>query len=286
MVGKKLFNLMADKDSKIIVFEHKNIRRTWYNEEWWFVVEDVVAAITDSKDVKAYVKRMRQRDEELSKGWEQIVTPLPIKTAGGTQKINCANVEGHFRLIQSIRSKKAEPFKKWLAKVGAERIQEIENPELAAERARQLYKEKGYSDEWIETRIKSIGIRNLLTGEWKDRGVQEGIEFAILTSEIQEATFGLKPRDHKEHKSLSKRDNLRDHMTNLELIFTMLGEEGTRTKAIEKDAQGFDKNKEAAQEGGKAAGKAREAYEKETGEEIVSDQNFKQQIRDAKKKLK
>lgn len=271
-----------EEQNKLVVFESAEIRRTWHNEEWWYVVNDIVGALTDSKDVKQYVRRMRSRDKELSKGWVQIVLPLEIETKGGKQKLNCANTEGIFRLIQSIPSPKAEPFKKWLAKVGYERVQEIENPEIAAERARQYYKELGYSEDWIAKRLQSISVRGELTDEWKDRGVKEGIEYSILTAEISQATFGLKPSEHKAHKGL-KRENLRDHMTNLELIFTMLGEESTKRKAIEKNARGFDENREAAIEGGSAAGDALETYEKKMGTKVVSGDNFKAQIADAKK---
>lgn len=270
-----------EQENKIVVFQEKKIRRTWHNEEWWFAVEDIVLTLTDSTDVKQYIRRMRSRDKELSKGWVQIVLPLPIETAGGVQNVNCANTEGIFRIIQSITSPKAEPFKLWLAKVGYERVQEIENPELAAQRAREYYKELGYADEWIERRLQSIAIRGELTDQWKDRGVQEGMEYAILTAEISRATFGLAPSDYKKYKGLN-RENLRDHMTNLELIFTMLGEEQTKLEAIKEDAQGFDENKTAAIKGGTAAGKALDAFETETGNKVVSDQNFKQQIKAAK----
>ena len=271
-----------EEQNKLVVFQEQEVRRTWHNEEWWFVVADVVQILTDSKNVNDYIKKMRKRDEELSKGWGEIVTPLSIETKGGKQKINCSNTEGVFRIVQSISSPKAEPFKKWLAKVGYERIQEIENPELAAERARQYYRELGYSDDWIAKRLQSVEIRGQLTDEWKERGVKEGLEYAILTAEISRATFGLAPSEYKQLKGL-KRENLRDHMTNLELIFTMLGEETTKQKAVEKDAKGFNENKEVAIEGGKATGKALDAYEKETGKKVVSSDNFKQQIKEAKK---
>lgn len=274
-----------DQENKIVVFQEKQIRRVWHNEEWWFVVEDIVLTLTDSKDIKQYIRRMRKRDQELSKGWVQIVLPLPVETAGGVQKINCANTEGIFRIIQSIPSPKAEPFKKWLAKVGYERIKEIENPELAAQRAREYYKALGYNDKWIEARLKSIEVRGQLTDEWQERGVKEGLEYAILTAEISKATFGMKPSEYKSFKGL-KRENLRDHMTPLELIFTMLGEEGTRREAIDQDAQGFEENKDAAQKGGTAAGKALDAYEGETGKRVVTTQNFKDQIKAAKKSKK
>ncbi len=274
-----------EKQPKLVVFESKEIRRVWHDEEWWFVLEDIVLALTDSKDVKQYIRRMKSRDNELSKGWVQIVLPLSVETAGGKQKMNCANTQGIFRIIQSIPSKKAEPFKQWLAKVGYERIQEIENPELAAERARQYYRELGYSEDWIAKRLQSIEIRGKLTDEWKARDVKEGLEYAILTAEISKATFGLTPSEYKKHKDL-KRENLRDHMTDLELIFTMLGETATKNKAVEKDAQGFEENKNAAVEGGNAAGKALDAFEKEMNQKVVTEKNFKHQIAAAKKQKK
>lgn len=227
---------------ELIVFEGSNIRRTLYNNEWWFCVEDVVLALTDSNDVKQYIQRLKQRDESLKEGWVQIVHTLPIETSGGKQKVNCANAEGLFRIIQSIPSKKAEPFKRWLAKVGYERVQEIENPELAQQRMRELYKAKGYSDSWIEKRIRGIAIRDELTDEWKQRGVKEGREYSILTAEISKATFGLTPSEYKDFKGL-KRENLRDHMSDLELIFTMLGEASTKEIAQNTNAQGFKKIK-------------------------------------------
>jgi len=278
-------HIMSDTPDKLIVFQSKEIRRTWHNEEWWFVINDIVEVLTDTADVKSYIKKMRNRDKELSKKWGEIAKLLSIETRGGKQRLNCANTEGLFRLIQSIPSPKAEPFKQWLAKVGYERVQEIENPELAAERARQYYKDLGYSDEWIAARLKSIEIRGQLTDEWKDRDVKKGLEYAILTAEISKATFGLKPSEYKTYKGL-QRENLRDHMTNLELIFTMLGEEQTRREAVEDDAQGFEENKDAAVKGGTAAGKALDAFEQETGQKVVTDQNFKDQIAAAKKQKK
>lgn len=178
-----------DTQNKIVVFESKQVRRIWHQEEWWYVVADVVAILTDSVNPRDYIKKMRKRDEELSKGWGQFVPTLSVDTPGGKQKLGCANTQGLFRIIQSIPSPKAEPFKQWLAKVGYERIQEMENPELAAERTREYYRALGYSDEWIERRMQSIAIRTQLTDEWQDRGVQEGQEYAILTAEISKATF-------------------------------------------------------------------------------------------------
>lgn len=260
-------------EHNLIVFEESNIRRTLHNNEWWFCVEDVVFALTDSKDPKQYIQKLKQRDESLNEGWVQIVHTLPIKTEGGTQKVNCANVEGLFRIIQSVPSKKAEPFKKWLAKVGYERVQEIENPELAQQRMRELYKAKGYSDTWIEKRIRGIAIRDELTDEWKNRGVKEGREYSILTAEISKATFGLTPSEYKDLKGLN-RENLRDHMTDLELIFTMLGEASTKEIAQNTDALGFEENKTVAKKGGKIAGDARKQLEIESGNKVVTGENY------------
>jgi len=260
-------------ETHIALFQHKEVRRTIHNNEWWFVVADVVAALTDSVDPQGYIKDMRRRDPELAKGWGQIATPLSIKTVGGLQELNCANTEGLFRLIQSIPSPKAEPFKRWLAKVGYERIQEIEDPELAAKRTRAIYKAKGYSDDWIEKRMRSIAIRDELTDEWKKRGVKEQREYAILTAEISEATFGLTPTQYAEFKRL-KRENLRDHMTDLELIFSMLGEAATTEIARNRDAQGFPQNKQAARSGGNVAGNARRELEQKSGRKVVTSENY------------
>ncbi len=268
--------------NKIVLFQEKQIRRTWHDEKWWFVIEDVVAILTNSRDPKQYIKKMKKRDPELAKGWVQFVPTLLVETEGGKQRMNCASTQGIFRIVQSIPSPKAEPFKLWLAQVGADRIDEIENPELAADRARELYRAKGYPDDWIEMRLKSIEVRQHLTDEWKNRAVQEGMEYSILTAEIAKATFDVTPAEHKEIKGL-QRENLRDHMTNLELIFTMLGEESTRQIAINQDAVGFEKNKAVAQKGGTVAGNARKELEAETGKKVVSDQNFKQ-LRGASKK--
>jgi DNA-damage-inducible protein D len=245
-----------NSEEALVAFQGKQIRRTWHNNEWWFVVEDIVSALTSSKDIKQYINKMRARDEELSKGWVQFVHTLLVPTSGGSQNMNCANTEGIFRIIQSIPSTKAEPFKRWLAKVGYERVQEIENPELAQKRMRELYKSKGYSDDWIEKRIRGIAIRDELTNEWGKRGVKTNKEYSILTSEISKATFGLTPSEYKRFKGL-KRENLRDHMDDLELIFTMLGEASTTKIARKKDALGFNENKSAAKKGGAVAGVAR-----------------------------
>ncbi len=265
--------------ANIKLFEEKKIRSAWNDadQKLYFVVEDVVAALTDSADPKQYVKRMKQRDPELAKGWVQFVPALSVDTPGGRQRMSCANAQGLLRIIQSIPSPKAEPFKLWLAKVGNERLEEIENPELAQTRMKEIYKAKGYSDEWIEKRVRGIAVRDELTAEWKKRGVKEGVEYAILTADISKATFGLSPADYKKFKGLSKpQENLRDHMTDLELIFTMLGEAATTEIARNKDAQGLPENERAAVEGGTVAGNARKELEKKSGRKVVTSKNFKE----------
>jgi len=259
----------------IKLFESNQIRTVWNetDQKWYFVVEDVILILTDSKDPKQYIKRMRQRDLELAKGWVQIVPTLWVETAGGKQRMGCANAKGLLRIIQSVPSPKAEPFKLWLAQVGSDRLDEIENPELATQRTRELYKLKGYPDDWIEKRLRSIAIREELTEEWKNRGVKEQLEYAILTSEISKATFGLTPSEYKKLKGL-KSQNLRDHMSDLELIFSMLGEASTTKVTKAKDAKGFKANKEAANIGGRIAGNALKELEKESGEKVITSDNY------------
>ncbi len=275
---------MEEAQNKLAVFQEKEIRRVWHKDEWWFSIVDVIEVLTESKNPAVYWRVLKKR--LLDEGSSQTVTNcngLKMTAPDGKQRItDCANTETLFRLIQSIPSPKAEPFKQWLAKVGYERIQEIENPELASERARQYYQALGYSEDWIAKRLQSIEIRGKLTDEWKSREVKEGLEYAILTAEISKATFGLTPSEYVKLKDL-KRENLRDHMTDLELIFTMLGETATRNEAINRYAKGFIENKAAAQEGGAAAGDALEAFEKRTATKVVSERNFKQQIAEAKK---
>jgi hypothetical protein len=261
--------------TKIAVFRKKEIRKTIHNNEWWFVIKDVVAALTDSIQPEGYIKDMRRRDADLAKGWGQIATPLSVQTAGGVQKLNCANTEGIFRIIQSIPSPKAEPFKRWLAKVGYERVQEIEDPEIATKRTRALYKAKGYGDDWIEKRMRGIAIREELTDEWKKHGVKERNEYEILTAEISKAAFGLTPSQYKKLKGL-KRENLRDHMTDLELIFSMLGEASTTQITKVEHPDGFDENKNVSQRGGNVAGVARKKLEKETRRKVISRENYLQ----------
>ena len=266
--------------SSMILFESQKVRRIWneLDQKWYFSVQDVIEILTESADVKQYVKKMRTRDPELNAYWGTICTPVEMIAADGKKrKVQAANTEGLFRIIQSVPSSKAEPFKRWLAKVGYERLEEIENPELAAKRTREIYQQKGYSDAWIEKRVRGIAVRDELTEEWKNRGVKEQKEYAILTAEISKATFGMTPAEYKKFKSLSKpTENLRDHMTDLELIFTMLGEASTTEIARKKDAQGFIDNKKAAVEGGAIAGDARQALEIKTGTKISTKSNYKE----------
>lgn len=261
--------------SNIKLFESRQIRSQWSESEqkWYFVITDVVQVLTDTTNPSDYIKKMRKRDVQLSEGWGQIVTPLLMDTAGGKQKLNCANAKGLLRIIQSIPSPKAEPFKLWLAQVGSDRLDEIENPELATQRTRELYKLKGYPDDWIEKRMRSIAIREELTEEWKNRGVKEQFEYAILTAEISKATFGMTPSEYKTLKSL-KSQNLRDHMTDLELIFSMLGEASTTKVTRAKNTKGFIENKKAAQIGGRIAGNALKELEKESGEKVITSENY------------
>jgi hypothetical protein len=264
---------MSDSTTHIALFKGRKIRKTLHNNEWWFVVEDVVSVLTDSVNVKDYINKLRARDEELSKGYGQIVHTLEVPTEGGKQKMNCANTEGIFRIIQSIPSPKAEPFKRWLAKVGYERVQEIENPELATKRTRLLFKLKGYSEDWIEKRMRGIAIREELTDEWKRRGAEEDTDFEILTAEISKATFGITPSDYKKLKGL-KRQNLRDHMDDFELIFTMLGERSTTELHATRDSQGLPELADDARTGGNIAAVARKELEKQLGRSVVSKKNY------------
>jgi prophage antirepressor-like protein len=276
-MSKKSTTPSVHAEDHIVVFQEKAIRRVWQQNEWWFSVVDVCAVLTESTDAGAYWRKLKQR---LSKEGSEPVTfchGLKLEAPDGKQRItDCANTEGLFRVIQSIPSPKAEPFKRWLAQVGYERVKEIEDPELASARARELYEAKGYPKDWIEKRMRAIAIRGALTDEWKARGVAEGREYSILTAEIARATFGVTPGAHKTLKGLeqAKAANLRDHMTDLELIFTMLGEAGTTEIAKRKDAQGFKQNQTAAREGGAVAGNARKELEAKTGVPVVSRQNY------------
>lgn len=262
-------------ETKLVVFKNKEIRRILHNDEWHFAVVDVVAALTDSDKPRDYWYRMKKRELE-SAGFELSTLCRQLKlesTDGKKYQTEMANTEGIFRIIQSIPSPKAEPFKRWLAKVGYERVQEIEDPELATKRTKALYRAKGYSEAWIEKRMRGIAVRAELTDEWKKRNVNSEPEYAILTAEISKAAFGLTPSEYKNLKGL-ERENLRDHMTDLELIFSMLGEAATTEITRRHDAQGFGENKTAARKGGRIAGEARENLEKETGEKVVTPENY------------
>lgn len=261
---------------KLAVFEGKQIRKVTHSGEWWFSVVDVCEVLTESPDAGAYWRKLKQR---LNKEGSQVVTNchgLKLPAADGKKyTTDCANTEGMFRIIQSIPSPKAEPFKRWLAQVGYERIQEIENPELAQQRMKELYEQKGYPKDWIDKRLRGIAIRQNLTDEWKERGVSSERDFSILTAEIAKATFGITPSEHKHFKGLSRpQDNLRDHMTDLELIFTMLGEKVTTEISQAEKPESFDANKRVAKRGGRVAGTARIETEKELGRSVVSKQNY------------
>lgn len=277
--------------SNIKLFQSKQIRSVWNEEEqqWYFSVIDVVGALTDSVDPSAYWRKLKQR--LISEGNETVTNCHRLKMQAADDKMrltDVANTKDMLRIIQSIPSPKAEPFKQWLAQVGSERIAEIENPELAQKRIRDTYRAKGYSDEWIEQRIRGIAIRDTLTDEWKKRGIKEGKEYAILTAEISKATFGITPAEYKKLKSLDRpTENLRDHMTDLELLFSALGEASTTEIAKTHDAYGMKENSSAAKAGGKIAGDARKALEKKTGRTVISKTNYKElQEKDVRKQLK
>ena len=262
-------------DTKIAVFRKKEVRRTIYKNEWWFSIVDVVEALTDSVNSRDYWYKMKIRVKgEENIQLSTICRQLKLESSDGKKyETDCANTEGMLRIIQSIPSPKAEPFKRWLAKVGFERIKEIEDPELATKRTRAIYKAKGYSNAWIEKRIRGIEVRETLTDEWKNRKVKEGKEYAILTAEIFKATFGMTPTEYQKFKKL-KKENLRDHMNDLELIFTMLGEASTTEIAKNRNAQGFLENKIASKKGGKIAGDARKKLEKESGKKVSTKKNY------------
>lgn len=270
-------------ETQIAIFKGKHIRKIIYKNEWWFSVVDVVDALTDSLKPRVYWNAMKTRVKsddgiELS----TICRQLKLEASDGKMYLtDCANTEGIFRIVQSIPSPKAEPFKRWLARVGYERVQEIDDPELGTKRTRALYKAKGYSDGWIEKRMRGIEIRETLTDEWKKRNVGQEREYAILTAEISKATFDMTPSQYKKYKGL-KRENLRDHMDDLELIFSMLGEASTTEIAKNKDAQGFGENKIVAHKGGKIAGEARKKLEIESGKKVTKKDNYLKKPQDKK----
>ncbi len=265
-----------EQNNAIITFENTQIRRIWHNEAWYFSVVDVIEILTNSPTPRKYWNTLKTREPQLSSLCGQLKLP---STDGKNYKTDCANTEGVLRIIMSVPSPKAEPFKMWLASVGKEKMEEVENPELGFDRLKEIYKAKGYTDEWIDRRLQTIDTRKQLTDEWKNRGVQEGQEYSILTATIAKGTFGLTPSEHKNVKGLDKTSqNLRDHMTPLELILTALGEEVTRSIAVDNDAQGFNENHDAATKGGKTAGEARERVEANLGKKVVSSENYLKQL--------
>ena len=262
-------------DSKIVVFQDKQIRRVWVDDDWYFSIVDIVGVLTGSPEPRKYWNKVKTReftDLQLS----PILRQLKLPAADGKQyRTDCATTQAMFRIIQSIPSPKAEPFKQWLAQVGYERVQEIENPELAQERMKAIYEAKGYPKDWIDKRLRGIAIRQNLTDEWKERGIREERDFAILTAEIARATFGVTPSEHRAIKRLTKKgQNLRDHMTDLELIFTMLGERVTTEISQQEKPDTFAESKQVARRGGNVAGVARRETERELGHSVVSGQNF------------
>jgi len=262
-----------EKNNKIAIFEDSEIRRVFFDEDWYFVIEDVVKVLTDSSDPKGYIKDMRRRDEELAKGWGQIATPLPFSTKGGKQNVNCANTEGLFRIIQSIPSKKAEPFKRWLARVGKERLDEIEQPAKAIERGKGYYVEKGYSPEWIQTRMAGIETRHTFTDTLKSSGIKEGHEYAILTNELYFSWSGFTASEYKQHKGLTTKDSLRDNMTPLELASTIFSEATSKELIEQTGAKGFVETKKAIHIAGNITKEAIEKLEKESGKKVVTHEN-------------
>jgi DNA-damage-inducible protein D len=262
--------------NKLVVFEDKKIRRIFHKGEWYFSIIDIVEVLTESPNPRRYWSNLKIQLAD-NEGFVQLYSKtvqLKLEASDGKMReTDTTNTETIFRIIQSIPSPKAEPFKRWLAQVGYERIQEIEDPELATQRTRAIYKAKGYSDQWIEKRMRGITIREELTDEWDKRGIELQREYAILTAEISKATFGMTPSEYKQRKGLQQ-ENLRDHMTDLELIFSMLGEAATKEIAVNRDAQGFDENKSAAKMGGRIAGNARHELEQETGKPVISQENY------------
>ncbi len=267
-----------DLQNKLVVFQDKNIRRIWQDEEWFYSVVDIIGVLTDSKNPRDYWYRVKKRaGEEEKMELSTICRQLKVASKDGKKyTTDCSNTEGVFRIIQSIPSPKAEPFKRWLAKVGKERLDEIENPELAQERMKEIYEQKGYPKDWIDKRLRGIAIRQNLTDEWKERGIKEHRDYAILTAEISKATFGMTPSEYKAFKNLPVKSklNLRDNMDDLELIFTMLDERVTTEISKEEKPETFSKNKSVAQRGGKVAGNALKETEKELGRNVSSDKNY------------
>ena len=267
-----------DENNSIQLFEDRKIRTAWdeEQEEWYFSVQDVVAILAESSDPKQYIKKMRTRDPELSANWGTICTPVQMPAADGKmRKIQAANTEGLLRIIQSIPSPKAEPFKRWLAQVGRERIEETIDPEQAIDRALETYQKKGYDTDWIHQRLLSIRVRNELTAEWQERGVQQGKEYAILTDEITKAWSGMTTRQYKKLKGL-KKENLRDNMSTMEIVLNMLAEATTTELSKAHQPEGFSESQKIARRGGSYAGQVREDIEKDTGRPVITSQNAAQ----------
>jgi prophage antirepressor-like protein len=268
---------MSDKQNRLVVFQSKEIRRIWHEDEWYYSVVDICGVLTDSADSGAYWRKLKQRLKQEGSEVVTICHGLKLEAPDGKKRItDCSNTKGVFRIIQSIPSKKAEPFKRWLAQVGQERLDEIENPELAQQRMKKIYEKKGYPKDWIDKRLRGIAIRQNLTDEWKERGIEKQKDFAILTAEISKATFGMTPGEYRNHKNLleKSKDNLRDHMDDLELIFTMLGERVTTEISKNEKPETFNKNRKVAKRGGKVAGNARKETEKELGRSVITKKNY------------
>jgi len=270
-------DLIGEGESQLALFKGKSIRQVFHDDEWFFSIVDAIAAITETDRPRQYwsdLKKHLAENEGFIELYEEIVQLKMPSSDGKMYKTDCVATETLFRIIQSVPSPKAEPFKKWLAKIAYERIQEYQNPEIAIKRALLIYKVKGYTDEWINARVQTIVSRKELTREWQQRGVSEGLEYAMLTDTISRGTFGIKTKDHKETKGLSKNHNLRDHMTPLELALTMLGETTTAELARNTNAQGFHANETAAKKGGNIAGATRVNIEKQLGKKVVTSSNF------------
>jgi len=267
----------VNQDQKIILFQDQKIRRAWHDDAWFFSLVDIVGVLTESSNPTDYLKKLRKRDDELGFYIGTNCPQVKMLTESGKKRNTLAgNTQDVFRLIQSIPSKKAEPFKRWLAKVGYERIQEIEDPELAQERMKALYEQKGYPKAWIDKRLRGMAVRQNLTDEWQERGIESQRDYAILTAEISKATFGMTPSQYKQHKNMPTQSNanLRDNMTDLELIFTMLGEKVTTEISQQEQPDSFSENRQVAQRGGKVAGNARKETERELGRSVISEDNY------------
>lgn len=261
-------------NKNLALFEEKEIRKMYVDGKWYFSIEDVVYVLTYSRDPKQYINKLRKRDLFLNEGWVQIVHTLKMETNGGKQRINCADTEGILRIIQSIPSPKAEPFKRWLAKVGKERIEEINDPELAMRRMRELYEKKGYSKSWIAQRERGIATRNNLTDEWNDRGAKTGVDYAILTNEIYKSGFGITASEYKDIKQIHESQNLRDSMTNIELALTNLGEAAAVEIHKKNDSYGMPNLKTDVNKAGRIMNKAKTELENELERSIISSENY------------